>query len=565
MKRSTLLSRLHLILLTVLMSPAVLLATLHHAPAHASPGYTSTATDLAIQDEQGDGPFLSGQELQNSLRLEGPVQLPTLDPALVKDLSSMFLVRQVFAGLMRFDDELNPVPALAEQVEVSEDGLTYRFTLNAGSRFYSGDQITADDVVFSLTRALDPATANGDATALAAPTFLADILGARELLAGESSELVGVKAIDDRIVEITLAQPRSTFLMRLASAPASIVDSGDMGLGETWWQSPNASGPFGISHFQADAHVRLEPNSHFVLGPPKLDSVFVRLGTEAFGALNLYETGLIDVAGVDYLNLERFIDPANPFASDLRVSPLFAVEYIAFRSDVEPLDDPAIRQALLAGYPSDQVAMVTFNERVGSSEGIIPDAMLGVDRWDTGREYDLELARQLIVESAYGSAGNVPPITVYTSVPNRAESFRDVMERDLGLRVDVVTVEWQSYLTGLANREYPAYLLYWGADYPDPESMLLTLFGSGVADNYVDYSNTSFDDLLSEAAREQNAERRVDLYQQANQLLLDDAIVLPLYYDVAYTLVRPQVQDLKVTPLGILYLDRVWIDLDAGT
>jgi ABC-type oligopeptide transport system substrate-binding subunit len=132
------------------------------------------------------------------------------------------------------------------------------------------------------------------------------------------------------------------------------------------------------------------------------------------------------------------------------------------------------------------------------------------------------------------------------------------------LQVDVITVEWQSYLAGLANREYPAYLLYWGADYPDPESMLLTLFGEGLADNYVDYANPAFDALLGDAAREQDIEQRRELYDQANQLLIDDAVVLPLYYDVAYTLVRPWVQDLAVTPLGILYLDSVWIGGQAG-
>jgi peptide/nickel transport system substrate-binding protein/oligopeptide transport system substrate-binding protein len=350
----------------------------------------------------------------------------------------------------------------------------------------------------------------------------------------------------------------------LASAPASIIDTGDLDLGDRWWESPNASGPFAIAEFAENARLVLEPNEHFALGMPRLERVEVRIGNEAYNPLNLYESGEIDVVGVDYLNVERMIDPASPWAADLRVSPLLAVEYIAFRSDVAPLDDPAIRQALIAAFPTDRIADVTFNGRVATSEGLIPDGMLSVERWNVDREYDLDRARQLIEESSYGAAENVPPITVYASVPNRAESFRDVIKRDLGLRVDVVTVEWQSYLDGLANREYPAYLLYWGADYPDPESMLLTLFGSEMADNYIVYANPEFDELLEQAAAERDSARRTDLYQQANQLLIDDAVVLPLYYDVAYTLVRPGVQNLVVTPLGILYLDTARIGEPGG-
>ncbi len=526
----------------------------------ASPGFSGTLQEPGhAQDETENGPFVTSSGFENTLRLTGPLQLPTLDPAFVKDLGSMFLVRQVYGGLMRFDDDLHPIPAIAESVEISDDGLIYRFVISEQARFFSGDAITADDAVFSLTRALDPATAGGDTSALAAPTFLADILGAEALLAGESDELPGVRALDERTLEIELAQPRSTFLMRLAAAPASIIDEGDLSLGDRWWKSPNASGPFAIMAFVDDYRLTLRPNQHYVLGAPKLDSVQIRIGPEAFGALNLYESALIDITGVDYLNIERIIDAAGQYQADLRVTPQFAVEYIAFRTDIEPLNDPAIRQALLLGYPRHRVAEVTFNGRAAAGQGLVPDGMLGVDQWPVEEEYDLERARELVAGSTYGSADRVPPIAIYTSVPNRAESFRDALQRGLGLQIDVIVVDWLSYLTGLANKEYPAYLLYWGADYPDPESMLLTLFGEGRADNYIDYANPEFDDLLKAASLEQDPAARAELYAAANQELMSDAVVVPLYYDVAYTLVRPWVQDLVMTPLGILYLDEAWI------
>jgi ABC-type oligopeptide transport system substrate-binding subunit len=513
---------------------------------------------LDEQDGTGGGPFAVSPSADGYLRLVGPVQLTSLDPGLVRDLGHMFLIRQIFAGLVRFDDDLQPIPAIASSWEISDDGLVYTFHLDENARFWSGRQIVAEDILFSLTRAFDPSIADGVVSALSAPTFLADIAGAGEMLSGRAESLAGVVAIDERTVEIRLEQPRSTFLMRLASPPASIVDSGDMSLGEEWWMSPNASGPFAIASW-ANSTITLEPNEHYVLGQPAVKGVQVRIGDAAFGGLNLYETGQIDLVGVDWQNIERIADPANSMSGELTITPLFATEYIAFRTDVAPFDDPKIREALQVAFPADRVASVSLNSRVGAAFGVVPDGMLGVEAWATTREADIGLARQLIGESSYGAPENVPAITIYASAPQRAESFRDSLAASLGLHIDVVAVDWVSYLDGLQNREYPAYLLYWGADYPDPESFLLSLFGSGASDNYVDYQNPEFDALMSRAALEVDPDARVAIYREANQMLLDDAVVVPLYHDVAYTLMRPYVQNLAMTPLGLLYLDRVTI------
>lgn len=527
--------------------------------APAAPGSADLIDSRrAEQDGTGGGQVQFSSDADGVLRLAGPLQLTTLDPALVRDLNQMFLVRQIFAGLMRFDDDLQPVPAIAESYDVSEDGLVYTFHLDPRARFYDGRQIVAADVVYSFDRAFDPAIAGGNAAALGAPTFLADIEGAADRLNGGADLLTGVVALDEQTVRITLSQPRSTFLMRLASPPASIVDKADMSLGERWWESPNASGPFGIASF-SDARLSLTPNEHFVLGRPLLAGVDIRIGDAAYGALNLYETGEIDVAGVDWQSIERIADPANPMQAQLSITPLFATEYIAFRTDVAPFDDPRIREAMRLAFPADRVANVSLNGRVEVAGGLIPDGMLGIEAWAPAPVSDLEQARALIAASGYGSVENVPPITIYAASPARAASFRDYLRENLGLRIDVVAVDWSSYLTGLQNREYPAYLLYWGADFPDPESFLLSLFGTGASDNYVDYSNPAFDALLHQAAMEIDPEARVELYRQANQLLLDDSVVVPMFHDVAYTLIQPYVHDLQMSPLGILYLDRVTV------
>ncbi len=513
-----------------------------------------------LADAQG---ISGGGGTDGVLRLAGPVDLQTLDPAKAKDLGTLFLIRQLFTGLTRLDDNLQPVPALAEKIDVSADGLTYSFTLRRDARFADGRDITADDVAFSLNRALDPATTDGDASQLAAPTFLSDIDGARELLDGTATVLSGVRVIDDLTLEIDLVEPRSTFLMRLATGPAAVIDPDDVDRADDWWTDPNSSGPFVIDEFDIASGMILQPNENYYAGKSDLDEVQVLLGANAFQPMNLYQTGAVDLAPVSVFSLDRALDPSSDLYADLQQSDLFAVEYIAFRTDVEPLDDPNIRRALILGFPREKVASVSFDGRVAQANGFIPNGMLGQDTWPvTGWDYDLDAARQAIVDSSYGAAELVPPITIYANgPPDRLIAFKEVIEADLGLHIDLVNVEWTEYISNLPRQAYPAYGIYWGADFPDPESLLLTLFGTGQPDNYVGYSNPEFDSLLQQAASEQDPDIRVQLYSQANQLLMDDAVVLPFFYDRSYMLVRPWVHGLELTPLGILTLDQVTVEI----
>lgn len=506
-------------------------------------------------------PFSSGVQ-EGVLRMAGPSDFQTLDPAKGKDLSTIFLIRQVFSGLTRLDDNLQPVPALASKVDISDDGLTYTFTLRRDAQFQDGTDITAADVAFSLTRALDPATTGGDASLLAAPTFLSDIVGAKELLAGTANSLSGVRVIDDLILEIDLTRPRSTFLMRLATAPASVIDPADVERGEDWWSAPNASGAFTVEHLDPSSGMTLKPNGDFYGGKPQLDEVSILLGANAFQPLNLYQNGDLDIAPISIYSIDRALDPASDLYPELQQSDLFAVQYLAMRDDVAPLDDPNIRKALILGFPREKIASVSFDGHVAPALGFVPNGMLGQVTWPvTGWDYDLESARQAIRESSYGSAENVPPISIYANgPPDSLIAFKDVIERDLGLRVDLINVEWSEFVATLPKQTYPAYGIYWGADFPDPESLLFTLFGTGEPDNYVGYSNTDFDTILAQAAGEQDPAKRAALYAEANQMLMDDAVVLPFYYDRTYMAVKPWVHGLKLTPLGIMYLDQITVE-----
>ena len=541
-----------LALIVVLGPVARLAADLPRAIAaqDGSPVVAEAGADALVADPSGD----------QTLRLAGPVDGPySLDPALARELATVTLVRQVFRGLTRLDKELRPVPELARRIEIAPDGMVYTFDLRPGAVFHDGSPIEAGDVAVSLARALDPETAGGDAALLGGPTYLSDIVGAAEVIADRTDALEGVTVLDPLRLQVRLLAPRSTFLMKLAGVPAAVVDPAEVASGGEWWRAPNGSGPFAVVEWIEAERLVLSGAPGYVRGAPALTRVEIVLGAGASLPFNLYQGGAVDLADIPPGALDRALDPDGGTPGTITQTPTFSVYYAAFRTDAAPMDDPHIRRAVQLGFSRPRLAEVAFNGHFAAASGLVPPGMLGRD-WPVEVPFDLAAARSEIAASRYGTAEAVPPIRIYTPGDGAVESVAKALADDLGLRVELLAVEGGPFFDDLARRAFPAYAFLWVADYPDPESVLGTLFGGDSADNYVDYRNPAFDALLAEAATEIDPARRADHYAAANRVLVDDAVVLPLYHEVAYTAVRADVRGLVVTPLGILGLESVWLE-----
>ncbi len=510
--------------------------------------------------EADDEPSPATPRGDQTLRLTGPVDpIYSFDPALARDFSSAFFARQLFRGLVHLDQNLEVKPELAQTVEISGDGLTYRFTLRNGAAFQDGTPITAGDVVSSLARALDPDSAGGDLSLLAGPSYLSDIVGAADVVANSTDVLDGARVIDDRTLEVQLAAPRSSFLMKLSAPPGSVVDLNQIADDPDWWTHPNGSGPFRIAEWTPDELLLLEPYEQFVGGAPTLDRVEIRLGPSAANAFNLYQSGQIDVTGVPINALDRIMDPAEGVSGDLSVVPVFSINFIVFGTTTPPLDDPAIREALIHAFPREQLVDVTFGDRKLAAEGILPPELFGREWPVVGAEYNLEKAKAALARSRY-DLDNLPPIRIYGAGPFAAEALRDTVRESLGIEIEVVSMEWADLAVSMARRELPAYEFMWIADYPDPETFLWSLFASDSPDNYSGYDNPAFDALLAKAANTLDPGERAAIYLEAQQMLFDDLVAIPVVHDIRYTLSRPAVKALQVTPLGILELDSIWME-----
>lgn len=494
----------------------------------------------------------------DGLRLAGSWQGGTsLDPAFARDLDTIFLVRQLCRGLTSYDEGLAPVPELAAQIDVTEDGKVYTFRLRQDARFHDGRSIEAEDVRFSLTRAIHPKTAGGDPTKLSGAIYLGDIEGADVLLSGETDDLAGVEVLDPGTIRISLASPSSTFLMKLAAAPAAILDRyQDMSVPD-WWTSLNGSGPYRLAEFREGEELILKAVDSWNGRNILVKDLSIRLGISAGQPVNLFQAGKIDlVAEVPPALVSLVSDKATGMRDAFILEkPEFALSYIAFGNQEAPLDDVHVRRALQKVFSSALFAEAAFDGRVRVADGVIPPGMLGQEWIAKIPAADVDAARREIVASRYGDAAAVPLIRIYAADIMAVEALREVAHAELDIMIEAVQVNWQDFLEGLSSRRWNAYGLFWGVDYPDPEALLHVLFGSTSSENYTGYSNAGFDDVLLLARRESDDAARRALYAEAQQILIDDAAVLPLYVPIRYTLARSGMSHVPVTAMGLLGLE----------
>ena len=480
----------------------------------------------------------------------------TLDPAMAQDLESLEYIVEIFSGLVYFNPDLKLIPDIAERWDKSNDGTIYTFHLRQGVKFHSGKEVTASDFKYSLERACDPAT--GSQTA---ETYLGDIFGVKEKLQGTANEISGVKIIDDYTLQITIDAPKEYFLSKLSYPTAFVVDKANVESGEGWWKKPNGTGPFKLKEWQGGNLITLERNDLYYLEAAKVKQVVFRLSGVP---MMMYEDNKIDVTDVYLGDIERVLDPSNPLNKELSITPGFSLYYIGFNSAKPPFDDAKIRQAFSYAIDKDKIIDLVLKGVGKKAEGILPPGMSGYNKDVQGLDFNVEQAKQLISESRYSNVSNLPPITLTTAgmgtVSNIEAALVDMWQHNLGVNVEVRQLAPDRYFSVIMDKKNEMFTYNWGADYPDPQNFLDILFHSGTKNNVGEYNNSKVDALLEEARVEQDTNVRMGLYQQAEQMIAEDAACLPLFFNVSYTLVKPYINNLPLTPMWMPRLKYVSIE-----
>ena len=488
------------------------------------------------------------------LNLSGENPL-TLDPALSGEMSSHGYILQLFSGLVTLDDNLNPVPDIAASWKVSEDSLTYTFKIRTGVKFHNGAVLTARDFKYAWERACTPSTGSHTAA-----TYLGDIQGASEMLAGKAKVLSGVRVPDDSTLEVSIEAPRSYFLWKLSYPTAFVVQPANVQSGKEWWRKPNGTGPFKLKQWEVNRLIVLERNTDYYRDMVKLSSISFQLYTG--NPVDLYEQGKIDAAEVGTAYIDKVTDQAGRFYQDLKITPQLSFAYIGFNCRKEPFDDPAIRRAFTMAIDKDKIIAVTYRDMVSKAYGILPPGIPGYNDKIQGAEYDVAGAKALIAGSKYGTGSKMPTITLTTSglggyVSGYLEAVVTQWRENLGVEVQIRQLEPELYQYNLDRELDEMFDMGWVADYPHPQNFLEVLFGEGAFYNYGGYRNPAATALLNEAGITGDIDASLARYQQAEQLMVTDAVCIPLWFGRSYYVVQPRVRGYEINPLGIARLDTV--------
>jgi len=492
------------------------------------------------------------------------VDPPTLDPHLTSSTISAFIVVEIFSGLVAIDTDLNIIPDIAESWDISSDGTQYTFHLRRNVKFHDGKPVTARDFKWSFDRAANPATESP-----VSDLYLNDIVGVDDVLEGRLQEIRGVEVLDDYTLRITIDIPKAYFLAKLTYPTAYVLDRENVEKGgRTWTDNPNGTGPFKLTEYRIGERMVLERNENFYRGVAYLDRIVMNLAGGS--AMTMYENDEIDITGVGLADLDRILDPTEPLNKELvTAQPEFQIGYIGFNNTMPPLDDVKFRQALNHAVDKELIAEAVLSNLVVPAYGVLPPGFPGYNPDLEGLRFDPQKAQQLLAESKYADPATRPRIVITApgtggSIGLDLEVVIEMWRQVLGVEVEIQQVEFATFLQDVNNRRLQVFALGWQADYPDPQDFLDILFHSQSSNNHMAYNNPEVDALVEQANVERDVSKRIELYNRAEQIIVNDATWLPLWYGgERHALMKPYLKDYKLTPMIVPKLQYVWIDEGA--
>jgi oligopeptide transport system substrate-binding protein len=503
----------------------------------------------------------SGPPSQNVLRYAITTEPTTFDPALVRDGPTIDMLFHVFEGLVQWDENNRVRPNLAESWSVSEDGRTYTFTLKKGVRFHNGREVTAEDFKYSIERACDPELASP-----VSATYLNDIVGALDKLNRKAQEVKGVEVVDKYTLRITIDHPKAYFLAKLTYPTAYVVcreaieQNGDEVNGRRLRINERCAigtGPFKLQQYVPGSKVVLAANKEYHAGAPKLDGIERPIVLDASTRHAMYERGDLDIVDVQKGDLLR--DQQDPVLSkELRTFERAAVFYLGLNQNVfAPFKDRRVRLALAHATDKDAIVKVALMGVPQKANGIIPPGVLGYDPNFQGIPYDPEKARQLLAEAGYPEGRGFPTLTLTfrektPDLRRAAEMIKEQYRKELGINVELREMEWGAFLDALDRKELPFVHLRWMADYLDAQNFLSVLLRTGVPENVVGYSNPRFDALCDTADKEQDEQKRIQLYREAERIAVQDVPWIPIYFQRDVELIKPYVKGIRDSLMGHL-------------
>jgi len=515
----------------------------------------------------GGYPISEKQELVYNLGSE-PL---TIDPQLNAAVVGSQIINNTFEGLVR-DVRGELVPGMAESWTVSDDERVYTFKIRDDAMWSDGEPVTAHNFVFGWQRAVDPAVASGEAYVMES----AGILNAKEILAGEKDYTeLGIKAIDDKTLEVTLANPTAYFLEFTGSAtfmPAreDIADPEGM-----WARNPEtavSNGPFKLSEYAIGNEIVLTKNEHYWNSAAvSLDKIICKIIVNASTAYAAYQSDQLDIfATIPPAEIPKLI-VENP---EFYIVPYIGTYFMVMNLNNEVFQDINVRKAL-----NWSIDRTTLTEIAGAGQipatGFVGPGYLdteGNEFHEVAGDYGLplraepETAQKFLADAGYPDGEGFPEIEILYNTDEGhkliAEAMQEMWSENLGIDVTLTNQEWAVFQEARNQHTYDSIARHgWIGSYADPTAML-DIFMTDNVQNSGDYSNPAFDEQMN-LARTTVGKERMDHLYKAEEIFMADMSIIPVYYYVNTLIADDDVEGWAMDAKGRLWFgDIVMLDLE---
>jgi oligopeptide transport system substrate-binding protein len=476
-----------------------------------------------------------------------------VDPITYSELVAGDVMSNVYEGFTGIDENGEVKPALAESWEAHDDNLGYTFKLREGVKFHSGREFTANDVKYTLEQLLLP----GNKAGLNAE-YLESIVGAAAVKDGSAADLEGVKVIDDHTVEIRFEKPDVLFPIY----PIWFMDSGIVEeQGPDWATKVSAgTGPFAFEAWNRGQNVKLTANPDYWGGAPHVDGVDFIIVPSDDTAISMFEAGELDLIYVSSVPEGRRILKDPQFEDALLKVPAAQIQYLGMNQNLyEPFKDARVREALCIAMDRDGMVNGLYGGAAFPLYGQITPGVAGYNPDLPAIPHDPERAKQLMADAGYPDGAGLPPLKIATTAPNKdtAAYFASTYKNLLGLPVEIETVERATHIKAMNAGEVPFFHWGWSAGYPDALYFLSQVWYGPSVYNRSRWQNDEFDRLIEQAQAQPDNQERYAIYQQAEQVLLDDWGTCPTTVRMQIAAVKPDVKGVHLTPFRFLPFDTV--------
>ncbi len=481
------------------------------------------------------------------LRRGNGTEPQTLDVHLAQGTPSSHIQRDLFEGLITEKADGTLIPGAAERWEVSDDGLVYTFHLRADGRWSNGDPVTAQDFEFALKRLVNPATA-------APYAFIVNpILNAPEISSGRLKDVdaLGVKALDDRTLQITLSKPTPYFLGLLTHSTTFPVHRRTLLEKGSQWIKPGnlvSNGAYKLVEWEPQSHIKLVKNPYFHdAANVRIDTVYFVNTEDVATEVKRYRAGELDYTSTVALSALKWIKENIP--DELHAAPGLVIQYYDINMRREKFKDPRVRKALMLAI--DRRILVDKILRQGQIPAftMVPPIVANHQQWEPewagmSQAERLALAQKLIAEAGYTRDNPLKVEILY----NTSESIKKLavaiaaMWKRLGVKTTLRNEEWKALINSRNLKQYEIARDAWVGDYNDPYTFLEIFRSDAGPMNTPDYRNPEYDALLDAANRELDLNKRAGILRRAEEVLISDLPVIPLYFGVNTHLVKPYVK-----------------------